>query len=280
MNTEHFWLALALGLAFCIIAMGTLWVYATAKRDASIVDVAWAGLLGTLAIVYAALGDGAPERRVQIGVMGGFWGLRLSAYLLLDRVLRASHEDGRYQELRASWGDRANRNFFVFFQAQGLLAAVLSAPFAMAAFSDAPLRTLDFASAAIWLVALLGESLADRQLAAWRRLPSNRGRTSRAGLWRYSRHPNYFFEWLMWCAFAGVASAAPLGWLAWLAPLFMLLLITKVTGIPPTEARALRSRGEDYRRYQRSTNAFFPWVPRPEPMALEQPNPDSWGHAP
>lgn len=262
MNTEHFWLAIALALAFCVIVMAALWIYATSRKDASVVDVAWAGLLGILAIGYASLGDGEPQRRVLAGVVGGFWGIRLSLHLLIDRVLRAAHEDGRYQELRVSWGDRANWNFFFFFLAQGVLAAALSAPFAMAAFASAPLRTLDYAAGALWLVALLGESLADRQLAAWRRLPSNRGRTCRAGLWRYSRHPNYFFEWLMWCSYASIASAAPLGWLAWLAPIVMFLLITRVTGIPPTEARALRSRGEDYRRYQESTSAFLPWFPK------------------
>jgi len=264
MNFEQFWIALGLALAFCVAVMAALWGYATARRDAGIVDVAWAGLLGILAMAYSWLAEGATERRVLVGVMGGFWGLRLSLYLLRDRVLTAANEDGRYQELRAEWGALANRRFFLFFQAQGVLAAALSAPFAMAAFSEAPLRLLDYAAGALWMFAVLGESLADRQLAAWRSDPDNRGRTCRAGLWRYSRHPNYFCEWLIWCAFATIASAAPLGWLAWMAPGVMLFLILKVTGIPPTEARALRSRGDDYRRYQQSTSAFFPWPPKQE----------------
>lgn len=265
MSFEQLWISLGFALAFCVAVMAALWGYATVKKDAGIVDVAWAGLLGILAIAYASLADGATERRVLVGVMGGVWGLRLSLYLLRDRVLKATHEDGRYQELRAAWGGMANRNFLIFFQAQGVLAAALSAPFAMAAFSDAPLRILDYAAGALWLFALLGESLADRQLAAWRSDPRNRGRTCRAGLWRYSRHPNYFCEWLVWCAFATIATAAPWGWLAWIAPAVMLFLILKVTGIPPTESRAIRSRGDDYRRYQQSTSAFFPWPPKQEP---------------
>lgn len=264
MNFEHLWIALGLALAFGATVMAVLWAYATARKDAGIVDVAWAGLLGTLAIAYAWLAEGAIERRVLTGVLGGVWGLRLSLYLLKDRVLKARHEDGRYQQLRASWGASANRNFFLFFQAQGVLAAALSAPFAIAALSTSPLGAIDYAAAALWLVALLGESTADRQLALWRNDPANRGRTCRAGLWRYSRHPNYFFEWLMWCAFATIATPAPWGWLAWLAPAVMLFLILKVTGIPPTEARAIRSRGDDYRRYQQSTSAFFPWPPKNE----------------
>ncbi len=264
MNFEQFWVALGLALTFCVAVMAALWGYATARRDAGIVDVAWAGLLGVLAIAYAWMSDGVCERRVLVGVMGGLWGLRLSLYLLRDRVLMATHEDGRYQELRAAWGTSANQKFFLFFQAQGALAAALSTPFAMAAFSDAPLRPIDYAASTLWLCSLFGEALADRQLADWRRDPDTRGRTCRAGLWRYSRHPNYFCEWLIWCAFAMIATPAPWGWLAWLAPAIMLFLILKVTGIPPNEARAIRSRGDDYRRYQQSTSAFVPWPPKHE----------------
>lgn len=242
--------------------MFALWLYATAKKDASIVDVAWAGLLGCIAIAVAILGDGLIERRILIGCIGGIWGLRLAGHLLFDRVLKAREEDGRYQELRAKWGASANRNFFMFFQAQGLLAAVLGLPFMMAAHSDATLGIFDYLAAGLWLVGIVGEWIADRQLAKWRANSSNRGKTCRAGLWRYSRHPNYFFEWMMWCAYAFLAATFPWGYVAWAAPGLMLFLILKVTGIPPTEARALQSRGDDYRKYQQETSAFVPWFPR------------------
>ena len=104
----------------------------------------------------------------------------------------------------------------------------------------------------------VGESVADRQLSAWRADPANRGRTCRAGLWGYSRHPNYFFEWIHWLAYPTLAVGLPYGWVAWFAPALMLYLVLKVTGIPPTEAQSLRSRGDDYRAYQRTVNAFFP----------------------
>ena len=84
----------------------------------------------------------------------------------------------------------------------------------------------------------------------------------RQGLWRYSRHPNYFFQWLTWVAYALMALAAPWGWIGLLAPLLILYLIVFVTGIPPSEEQALKSRGDDYRRYQRETSAFVPWFPR------------------
>ena len=262
MNWHNIWLSTGMGLIGCSAAMLILWVYATRKKDASIVDVAWATLLGMLALSYAGFSDGLPHRRLLIGLIGGIWGLRLALHLLVDRVMKAREEDGRYQELRAGWGDRATRNFFLFFQAQGLLAALLSLPFAIASNTDRPLGPLDWAGAALWIIGLFGEWLADRQLASWRSNPENKGRTCRSGLWKYSRHPNYFFEWTMWCSFALVASAAPWGWVAWFAPMLMLFLILRVTGVPPTEERALRSRGEDYRNYQKTTSVFIPWFPR------------------
>ena len=106
-------------------------------------------------------------------------------------------------------------------------------------------------------------SLADRQLSAFKADPANRGRTCRQGLWRWSRHPNYFFEWVHWLAYVPLAWGSSWWPATLLAPAIMLYLVTKVTGIPPTEAQSLRSRGEDYADYQRTTSAFFPWPPRP-----------------
>ena len=112
------------------------------------------------------------------------------------------------------------------------------------------------------VVGVVGETVADRQLLAFKRDPANRGRTCRTGLWRTSRHPNYFFEWILWCGFGLLGYAAPWGWTGLAAPLLILCSIVFVTGIPPTEAQALASRGDDYRAYQRTTSAFVPWPPR------------------
>ena len=106
------------------------------------------------------------------------------------------------------------------------------------------------------------EAVADWQLARFQRVPSLRGQVMDRGLWRYSRHPNYFFEWSAWLGFALLATSTPYGWIAWFAPAVMLYLLFKVTGIPATEAQALRSRGADYREYQRTTSVFVPWFPR------------------
>lgn len=235
-----------------------LWLVQARTKDASLVDVGWAGSLGLLAVLCAAVLPGDPHRRLLVGAMGGLWSARLARHLYVDRV-RGKSEDGRYAALRAAWGGAANRNFFWFFQAQAALAAVLALPFAALAAAPGELGPRDAAGAALWLVSVGGELMADASLAEFRSDAANKGKTCRAGLWRYSRHPNYFFEWTHWLAYAAMA---PADWRVWLSPALMLYFLLRVTGIPATEEQAVRSRGEDYRRYQRETSAFIPWFPR------------------
>ena len=251
----------ALGWALAAGVMLALWALQLRTKDATEVDVAWAANLGGLALLFALLADGNPWRRALVGGLVALATWRLALHLYLDRG-RKGIEDGRYAALRAQWGSAAPRNFFWFFQAQALLDVLLALPFLLACGDGSPLGTLDFAGLGLFAVGMVGESVADRQLARFRRDPANRGRTCRVGLWRTSRHPNYFFQWLLWCAYASFALGADWGWLGLGSPLVMLVLILFVTGIPPTEAQALRSRGDDYRDYQRTTSAFVPWFPR------------------
>jgi steroid 5-alpha reductase family enzyme len=140
---------------------------------------------------------------------------------------------------------------------------MLSAPMLLAAFDEDPrLGALAWTGAALWACAATLEGTADRQLRSFKAEPANAGKTLRTGLWRYSRHPNYFFQWLTWVAYALVALEAPYGWIGLVAPALMLYLILFVTGVPPSEESSLRSRGEEYRRYQRETSSFVPWFPR------------------
>jgi len=250
-----------IGWAALVVAFTGLWFVQRRTRDAGVVDAGWAAGIGLLAILYAVAGGGEPARRALLAVMAGGWSVRLTLYILCDRVLHGP-EDGRYQELRRSWRDRFETRILLFCQAQAALSVAFSLPVAAAMVSTRPLGPLDAAAFVVWLIAVVGESAADSQLAAHRRDPSNRGRTCRRGLWRYSRHPNYFFEWLHWCAYAVAAVGSPWWWIAAGAPLVMLVFILFITGIPPTEARALASRGEDYRCYQEETSAFVPWFPR------------------
>lgn len=260
MNSVPFELLLPAAL-FASTVMLLLWQRQRRTLDATPVDVGWAAILALLAIFYALCAPGLPARRVFVGGFAGLASGRLAWHLYVDRA-RSGVEDGRYAALRQRWGARSQRNFFWLFQVQALLDVVLSLPFLLACSSAAPWGALDVAALALGSIALAGEWIADRELGRFRAQAGNRGRTCRVGLWRFSRHPNYFFQWLLWCAYALAAASAPLGWLAVASPLVMLFLILRVSGIPPTEAQALRSRGDDYREYQRTTSAFLPWFPR------------------
>lgn len=242
--------------------MVALWLESLRRHEADIVDLGWTAGLGAAALFYAAyLADGVPARRWLVAAIAAAWSGRLAYYLY--RRVRSPGEDGRYRTLRAKWGAAARGRFFVFFQAQGVLVALLSIHFLLAMIaSDAALGLADALGVAVWMIAIGGEAVADRQLDRFRSDPVNRGRVCRVGLWRYSRHPNYFFEWVHWLAYVPFAWGTPLlPWMA-LAPAAMLFFIVFVTGIPPTEAQSLKSRGEAYREYQRTTSVFIPMPPR------------------
>lgn len=242
--------------------MVVLWLVQRRTGNAGVVDVGWAAGLGGAAVVLALLLDGDSVRRLVLAGMGGLWGLRLAWHI--HQRSHGKPEDGRYQQLRREWGEHVQRRMFRFYQLQAFTVAFLALPFALAAHYSQPMGLTDLLAMSLWLVALVGESLADAQLAAFKRSGAPSGSVCQRGLWRYSRHPNYFFEWLNWCAFALLATSAGYGWLAWLMPAAMLYLLLGVTGIPATEAQAVRSKGDAYRTYQRTTSAFVPWFPRGE----------------
>ena len=241
-----------------VVVFAVLWGIQVRTKDASHVDVGWAAGLGFLGVVIALSASGLPARRALVGLMALVWSVRLALHLYFDRV-KGKPEDGRYAALRASWGPRADRNFFFFFQAQAVLDVVLASSFLAAARRAGPLGLLDWIAVSAWAVSIAGEAAADRQLAAFRADPANKGKVCRAGLWNWSRHPNYFFEWMIWLSYAAMAHGAPL---AWISPALMLFFLLRVTGIPATEAQALKSRGDAYRRYQDEVSMFIPWPPR------------------
>lgn len=253
------WMALLLVGLLAVPMMLLGWLWQRRHANAGIVDVLWASGLSGAAVVLALLGTGASVPRIALGALGGLWGMRLARHLW--RRVQHEPEDGRYRALRIHWrGDQ--RRLFAFFQLQALSIPLFALPFlAVAANPSSSLAWLAL-GAAIWLLAVIGEMTADAQLARFRADPAQQGRTLRNGLWRYSRHPNYFFEWLHWFAYVALAVGSPLAWLAWCGPLLMFLFLRFVSGVPFTEAQALRTRGEDYCAYQRSTPMLFPWFPR------------------
>lgn len=251
----------ALGLAAATTVMLALWALHLRSRNAAWVDVGWAGTLGLLALLYAALGAGYAPRRLLLAVVVGLWSLRLTSHLIARTA--GAPEDPRYAEMRARWGGNLRLKFFTLFVGQGVLDVVLALSFLLAAVDPTPrIHWLTWAGAALAALGMLGEATADRQLRDFKADPANRGLVCRVGLWGWSRHPNYFFDWLVWCGFALLGLASPWGWLGLAAPALMLYFLTRVTGIAATEAHAVQSRGEAYRRYQREVSAFVPLPPR------------------
>lgn len=250
------------GLLLMIVVMTLLWLVQRRTHNAGIVDVGWTLGIGILGVFFAITSDGWAARRLLVGMLIGIWSLRLAWHLLTDRVI-GKPEEGRYQTLRAKWGEHAERNLWGFFQIQAVLALLFALPvFAVARNPSSPLNGWDLAGVVIWGISVVGTAVSDRQLARFKKQPDSHGKTCRSGLWRYSRHPNYFFEWLHWWAYAAMAIGSAYWWIPVAAPLVMLFFLLKVSGIPPTEAQAVASRGDDYRDYQRTTSAFVPWFPK------------------
>ena len=265
------WKIIVMGFLFSAAIMALLHRRAVRDRDAGWVDVDWSGGMGLVALFYAAGLDGWWPRKILLGLMVGIWSFRLASFIYRDRV-RAEEEDGRYQALRKHWGDRANARFFWFFQAQAVLVTLFSLPVLVDMLQSPPIWTGgDLLGLTVWLVAVAGEALADRQLSRFRSDPGNKGKVCRRGLWSVSRHPNYFFEWLHWWSYVAMGLFFPWGWVTLLGPGLMFLFLFKVTGIPYTERRALVTRGDAYRDYQATTSIFVPWFHKKSRGASHEP---------
>jgi steroid 5-alpha reductase family enzyme len=257
------WLLLLFALVGCGVLMTLVFWFARRVDNYSVVDVAWAYAFAPIAAGYAAFAGGWPMRRVLLAALAVLWSVRLGSHLLRRVASHHPEEDGRYLEMRTRWKANFAWEMFKFYQIQALSLVILSVPFLIPSLNArTELHPLEVAGALLWFIALCGETLADAQLAAFKRNAANRGAVCDRGLWRYSRHPNYFFEWLVWVAFFIFACGSPWGWISVICPAVMLHLLLRVTGIPLTEQQALRSRGDAYRRYQQTTSAFFPWFPR------------------
>jgi steroid 5-alpha reductase family enzyme len=256
--TDAFMLA-TVGIGSVAALMLLLWLIHLRTGNAAIVDAGWAGGLAVLGLLYSALGGGYWLRSAMVAAMTGIWGFRLAIYLLATRVI-GQPEEGRYRELRRKWKTNITLKFLLFFEFQAVLCVVLAVPFLAAARNPDPrISPLEWTAAVLWVLAMTGEAAADAQLNKFKSDKSNKGHTCQVGLWRYSRHPNYFFEWLIWVAFASFALPSSGGYWGLFSPALILYFLLRITGIPATEAQALRTRGGEYRRYQQTTSAFVPW---------------------
>ena len=241
--------------ALCAAVQLGLWLVALRTRNAGIVDVGWALTFAGVIGVFVATTHAFPP----IAAVVLAWSLRLGGYLLA-RGAASGPEEGRYKDLRERWGERASGRFFVFFQAQAALTAILSSAFVVPFLAAPHAPWLAWLGLATSAAGVVGETVADAQLARFKR--THKGAVCDVGLWSWSRHPNYFFEWCVWLGYA-VAGFAYWPWgLVALAPQAIILAsIFGVTGIPPTEKQALRSKGEAYAAYQRRVSRFIPRPP-------------------
>lgn len=254
---EGYLIALGVSIALMIL----VYLIALKINNFSIVDIAWSYMFGVVALVLYNNSEGYWPRKLFITLMVLFWSFRLGTHLLIRIKEEHPEEEGRYKELRRKWASNLKLNFFKFFMFQAVSVSFLATPLIL----SVPARSSDkffiweLLAISIWFIAILGESLADYQLKNFKLEPSNQGKVCDVGLWNYSRHPNYFFEWLIWVSFAIYAIPTPWGWLGFVSPAIILFLLLKVTGIPTTEAQSLRSRGQAYLDYQKTTSMFVPW---------------------
>lgn len=251
----------------CFVAVQILmllcWCLYLFKRNVALIDIAWG--TGFILSVWAILllGDGYFWRKMLIATVVSIWGLRLTAYL--TSRFRFDREDPRYRLIFERWplGAHPTVQVLLMYILQGSLITFLAIPFILAGEDGTPFfRTNEVFGLLIWMVGVAGESIADRQLALFKRDPANKDEILDKGLWKYSRHPNYFFEWIVWIGYFVMTVASPYGWIGFLSPALMLYLLREVSGIPITEVHLLMTKGEKYRDYQLKTGAFFPRIDR------------------
>lgn len=251
-------------VATCLVLVETVmllfWGYYLLRRNVSAIDIGWGIGFIVAALVYFLLGDGFFWRKMLVLTIVSIWALRLVKYLS-HRYL-ADRDDPRYELLLTKWPFKEYPLFQVLtlFAFQGLLVTLLSLPFALMSQNLLPFfSTYEMFGLLIWMGGLIGETVADKQLDLYKQNPALSNQVCDQGLWKYSRHPNYFFEWIIWLGYGMMALSSPLGWLGLVSPLLMLYLLLKVSGVPLAEAQALKSKGDAYRDYQARTSPFFPW---------------------
>ncbi len=244
------------------LATVALWLVSLLLRDAGIANVSWGLALVGLTVLYALLNQPLVPRGVLVLGLVVVWGVRLTAHLLWRNWGRS--EDPRYAAMRTAWGSRFGPvSLFTVFGFQALLLWLISAPLfhAVQANVPAPLGWISALGVGLWTVGMYFEGVADWQLLRFQAKPENEGKVLATGLWRYSRHPNYFGEFLVWWGMFLIAAETLTGWWTIVSPLLVTFLLLRVSGVPMSDALLRRTLG-DYRHYVERTNAFFPWFPR------------------
>ncbi len=241
---------------YLIIQMTFMWGLYRILKNPSVVDVSWSLGLMNAGLIYLSLATASISiRNLIIGALLVTWALRLAFYLWYTRI-REGHIDKRYIELSANWKISPSLGFFLNFQLQGLLILIISSVFFLISKSTLTHPTLiDVIGFCLIIIGITGETCADLQLLRFKK--QYKGEVCTVGFWRYSRHPNYFFDWLSWVGFALCAIPSKMGYLGFLSPLVLYIIFTRMTG-PLTEKGSVQSRGQKYLDYQKQTSMFFP----------------------
>lgn len=255
--------ALFVAAALSLI-MASAWYFQQKSGKTGWVDVTWSLGVGTVAFIVTVwpIGQDWPHwRQMIVAALAASWCLRLGFHIAERN--RAVADDPRYRNLITQWGSDAARRMFWFLQSQAAVGTILALSIVVAAHNPDPaLRIQDLIGLATLMGAIVGEAIADRQLRVFKSNAADRNDVCDVGLWRWSRHPNYFFEWLSWLAYPIIAidfaGNNPYGWLALAAPVCMYWVLVHVSGIPPLEDHMLRSRGDAFRAYQKRTRPFLP----------------------
>jgi steroid 5-alpha reductase family enzyme len=252
-------------LLFMLVVMSAAWLTQRAAKNAGWVDVFWTFGTGISCAAVALWPDGLAnhDRQLLVAALAAIWSLRLGLYVAM-RVARSKTEDVRYSTLREEWGGSFQQRMFALVIVQAPATALLAwSVFAATHASAVALGVRDFLGVAILALAIGGETLADEQMRRFKATP-NRATINDTGLWSWSRHPNYFFEWFGWFAYPaiGFEAANIASWATWIAPALMYLILRHGTGVPALEHNMLKSRGDAFRAYQARVSAFIPLPPK------------------
>lgn len=244
----------------CCLIMAAVWLWSYKIKNAGVVDIFWSYNFPVIALILYFLAPGYEPRKLLLCSMVVVAGFRLGTHLAVRILKHLRQEEPRYAQIRKEWGKNAEPKMFGFFQMQAISNVLLAVPFFISAMNTSPQITpLEYAAAILWAISVLGEAIADQQLANFKKAPANKGKVCDTGLWGYSRHPNYFFEWLMWVSYFLFALSSPYGYIAIISPAIILYLLLKVTGIPMTEEQSIRTKGEAFKKYQQRVSVFVPW---------------------
>ncbi len=251
------------------VVMSLAWLVERRTGNSGWIDVAWSlGTgLGGVTFACASGGDMAPLglRQIVVAALVAVWSLRLGIHIA--RRSAAGIDDPRYAALRLAWGPAFPLRLYLFLMVQAAVALGLAATIGLAAWNPAKLGVVDLAGAAVLALGILGEGIADSQLRRFKADPANRGTVCDVGLWSWSRHPNYFFEWLCWVAYPlfALSGGWPWGALALCGPGLMYWALRHASGVPPLEDHMRRRYGQAFAAYAGRVSVFFPFPPRSEP---------------